>query len=136
MPIRFPPATAALVAAAALAAGCSSERLSNPGPRAAAPLSTGSIRPPVEMAGRWVLTSPGRGQCHVTVGVAPGSSGGTLAPEGGCPGHFYMGRQWAFEGTALVLRDHNGQPLGHLSHAGGARFDGRTIAGEPITLSR
>lgn len=103
---------------------------------ASEPAFTGSIRPPVELAGRWVLASPGRGQCYVMVGSAPGMAGGPLAPEGGCPGNFYMSRHWAFEGGALVLRDHNGQPLGQLSHAGGARFDGRAVTGEPITLSR
>ena len=36
----------------------------------------------------------------------------------------------------LVLRDHTGAALAQLTAAGNARFDGRSVAGEPITLYR
>ena len=93
--------------------------------------------PPVNMAGRWMLAQPGRGQCNMTFRAAAATEAeGTIAPEGGCPGNFYTSRNWNFEQAGLILRDHTGAPLGQLSPAGHARFDGRSVAGEPITLYR
>ena len=69
----------------------------------------------VNMAGRWQLSSPGRGQCNMTFGsTGPAAVDGTIAPEGGCPGKFYMSRKWTFDQAGLTLRDHNSQPLAQL----------------------
>jgi hypothetical protein len=88
------------------------------------------------MAGRWMLASPGRGQCNMTFGAAaPGAAEGTIAPEGGCPGQFYTSRKWTFDSAGLVIRNHNSEPLAQLTAAGG-RFAGQSIAGEAITLTR
>lgn len=92
--------------------------------------------PPVAMAGRWILQSPGRGQCKMTFGGAGDASEGTIAPEGGCPGKFFTSRKWDFEQAGLVLRDHNGKPLGELKIAAGSQFSGQSTAGDQITLSR
>ena len=92
--------------------------------------------PAVSMAGRWLLSSPGRGQCHMTFGGDPaGGLEGTIRPEGGCPGKFFTSRKWTFEQGGLVMRDHNGQPLAQLSDSGGI-FDGKAASGEPVTLTR
>ena len=69
-------------------------------------------------------------------GGGPGAPNGGIAPEGGCPGNFFTSRNWNFEQAGLILRDHTGAPLGQLSAGGHARFDGRSVAGEPITLYR
>jgi hypothetical protein len=108
MTIRSRPAT--LLGALLLLAGCAGERVNglfSNSPQE--PAYTGSIRPQADMTGRWMLVSPGRGQCS---------------------------RNWNFEQAGLILRDHTGAPLGQLSAAGNARFDGRSVAGEPITLYR
>jgi hypothetical protein len=138
------PATAAALPAPVLAlilltlAACSSDRLgviesSAPAP---GPVPVGPSAPPVNLAGRWLLSSPGRGQCNVTLGAATATaSQGTIAPEGGCPGKFFTSRKWTYEQSGLVIRDHNGQPLAHLS-GGGAQFTGKSTAGEPVTLIR
>ena len=118
-----------LVLALLALAGCAGERTS--GLFSSDPVTTGSIRPQVDMTGRWVLVSPGRGQCNMN--FAPN---GGIAPEGGCPGNMFTSRNWNFEQAGLILRDHTGQPLGQLSAAGSTRFDGRSVAGEPITLYR
>jgi hypothetical protein len=68
-------------------------------------------------------------------GATPGAIEGTIAPAGGCPGKFFTSRKWTYEQGGLVMRDHNGQPLAQLAGAGG-RFEGKSTAGEPITLSR
>jgi hypothetical protein len=120
-------------------AGCAGERVNglfSSSPQE--PAYTGSIRqqPQVDMTGRWVLVSPGRGQCNMNFGGGPGAPNGGIAPEGGCPGNFFTSRNWNFEQAGLILRDHTGQPLGQLSAAGNGRFDGRSVAGEPITLYR
>jgi hypothetical protein len=92
--------------------------------------------PPVSLAGRWQLSSPGRGQCNMTFGASgPAAADGTIAPEGGCPGKFYMSRKWTYDQTGLTLRDHNGQPLAQLAGEGGG-FQGKATSGEPVALMR
>jgi hypothetical protein len=125
-----------LAAVAMLAAGCSTLQLASPAPEpqpAAAPLPP--VKPPVEMAGRWTLTSPGRGKCAMTLGGTPGAPEGTIAPEGGCPGNFYTSRKWVYDQNGLSIRNHRGEPLAQLSMAGG-HFDGQSVAGEAVTLGR
>jgi hypothetical protein len=65
-----------------------------------------------------------------------GEAEGTIAPEGGCPGNFYTSRKWTFEQGSLVIRDHNGQPLGQLALAAPGRFDGKATTGQPVVLTR
>jgi len=91
--------------------------------------------PPTDMAGRWLLASPGRGQCSMVFGATPGAIEGTIAPAGGCPGKFFTSRKWTYEQGSLIVRDHNGQPLAQLSSAGGL-FEGKATAGDPVTLTR
>jgi hypothetical protein len=92
--------------------------------------------PPVSLAGRWQLSSPSRGQCNMTFGASsPAAADGTIAPEGGCPGKFYMSRKWTYDQTGLTLRDHNGQPLAQLAGEGG-NFQGKATSGEPVALMR
>src|SRR6266851_1515978 len=91
-------------------AGCAGERMSGLFGGQQEPAYTGSIRPQVDMSGRWVLVSPGRGQCTMNFGGGPGAPNGTIAPEGGCPGSFFTSRNWNFEQAGLILRDHTGQP--------------------------
>ncbi len=108
-----------------------------PGGAEAPPPVARPATPPVPMAGRWVLASPGRGQCNVTLGAAArGVPEGTVAPEGGCPGHFFTSRKWSYDSNGLLISNHNSEPLVRLSSAGGPRFVGKTSAGEEITLSR
>ena len=91
---------------------------------------------PVSLAGRWQLSSPSRGQCNMTFGASsPAAADGTIAPEGGCPGKFYMSRKWTYDQTGLTLRDHNGQPLAQLAGEGG-NFQGKATSGEPVALMR
>lgn len=125
----------ALLFALLLLAGCGGGGLSlsgsNPAPEVAAPTA-----PPVNLAGLWLLSSPGRGQCRMTFGAAtPAAIEGTIAPQGGCPGKFFTSRKWTYDQGGLTMRDHNGQPLAQLSSNGGA-FEGKATAGEQVTLTR
>ncbi len=67
--------------------------------------------------------------------AAPTAIEGTIAPEGGCPGKFYMSRKWAYEQGAIMMRDHNGQPLAQLSSEGPG-YQGKATSGEAVTLLR
>jgi hypothetical protein len=125
-----------LLTALALAA-CNTDRLgtADSGPGSGV-FSSQPSAPLTPMAGRWLFSSPGRGQCNMTFGAAnAAASEGTVAPEGGCPGKFYMSRKWTYDQNGLTMRDHNGQPLAQLSGEGG-RFDGKATGGEPVALAR
>ena len=94
----------------------------------------------INMAGRWTLSAPNRGQCGMNFSGAPKATEGTIAPEGGCPGSFYTSRKWTLEEGEVVIRDHNGEQLAKLSPsaAGGGQvwFEGQAVAGERIMLAR
>ena len=121
---------------AAAAANCSGTGFELPASGATPPQAARPSQPPVNMAGRWMLASPGRGQCNMTFRSAtPDAAEGTIAPEGGCPGKFFTSRRWAFDSNGLSIRDHNSVPLAQLSAAGGG-FDGKATTGDPVTLTR
>lgn len=98
------------------------------------PASATRTPPPEPMGGRWQLAAPGVSQCTMNFGA--GEAEGTIAPEGGCPGNFFTSRKWSYEQGALVIRDHNGQPLGQLALAAPGRFDGKATNGQPVLLTR
>ena len=135
MTIRSRPAT--LLGALLMLAGCAGDRKTGLfSARPQEPAHTGSIRPQVDMSGRWILVSPGRGQCNMNFGGTPEAGEGTIAPEGGCAGNFYTSRKWTFEQGSLVIRDHTGAPLGQLSLAGPSRFEGKATSGQQLILAR
>jgi hypothetical protein len=131
-------AHACLLAGLLLVAGCTGGGFDLPGSGGAPAPQGATVRPtppPVNLAGRWMLVSPGRGQCNMTFGAAPNAAEGTIAPEGGCPGQFYTSRKWTFDTTGLTIRNHNSEPLAQLSAAGG-RFEGQATSGDAVTLTR
>jgi hypothetical protein len=117
----------------AAVAGCSG--IAVPGFGSSTPAAETPATPPTSMAGRWLLSSPGRGQCVMTFGAAtPNATEGTIAPQGGCAGKFFTSRRWDYQQGSLIVRDHNGQPLAQLS-GDGAQFNGKATGGEPVTLA-
>jgi hypothetical protein len=119
----------AIAAAGLLLAACVGDR----GP---APAATGAIATPApsDMAGRWALSGAAGGTCAMNLGG--GGSEGTIRPEGGCPGNFFTSRKWTFESGALVIRDHNNQPLARLTQVVPGRFEGQSTAGPAVSLVR
>ena len=83
-----------------------------------------------------MLSAASSGACGVNLTGGPGASEGSMRPEGGCPGNFFTSRKWTFEGGALVIRNHNNEPLGQLSMTAPGRFDGQSTAGQPVSLAR
>jgi hypothetical protein len=123
------------------ASGCGGDRLTGLGPTPAGPSTAPSAPspPPVSLNGRWLLSAPGRGQCHMNFSAAsPAAADGAIRPEGGCPGKFFTSRKWTYEQGNLVIRDHNGQPLANLSASAGGSggFEGAATSGEPVALLR
>ncbi len=150
-----PWAVALIATACAALAACSSDRL------AGAPATTGSVESlpaapsgqvsaallpapggagpsaaPADMAGRWQLSGADGRRCGMAFALSATGSG-TIAPEGGCPGKFYMSRSFVFDQSgALVIRDHTGSALAHLASSGPGRFEGRGQDGQPVVLER
>jgi hypothetical protein len=56
-------------------------------------------------------------------------------PDGGCPGNFYTSRRWAMEAGILTIADDDNQSLAQFK-PGGARFDGQSTSGMPVSLAR
>ena len=136
---RRPVASVTLISALLVIGGCSGDRMAGfelPSFGGGGSLITVPKPPPVSINGRWILASPGRGQCNMTFGAAgPNATEGTIAPEGGCPGQFYTSRKWTHDSSGLTIRNHNSEPLAQLSDADG-RFAGQTPGGEAVTLTR
>lgn len=86
------------------------------------------------MSGRWQLAAGGNA-CNMNFSGGQ-SPEGAIRPEGGCPGNFYTSRRWTFEQGALVIRDHNSEPLGNLRSVSPQAFEGQSAAGVPLTLTR
>jgi Protease inhibitor Inh len=90
--------------------------------------------PTIDMSGRWLLATPNAPSCGMNFTTA-GVQEGAIAPEGGCPGKFFTSRHWTLAQGALIINDHENQPLAHLTFANG-HFEGQATAGPPVTLSR
>lgn len=95
----------------------------------------GAAAADTDMAGRWFLEAPNAPMCGMNFSAAPGAREGRVAPEGGCPGNFFMSRHWTLAGGALTIQDEDRQPLAALNDAGG-RFAGKAVTGMPVTLTR
>jgi Protease inhibitor Inh len=102
-------------------------------------LSLGSSAPTTpadsSIPGRWMLNVPNAPSCGLEFGGAPGARTGKVAPDGGCPGSFYMSRRWAMEGDVLKINDGESRPLAQLK-SNGTHFEGQSTAGTPVTLTR
>jgi hypothetical protein len=69
----------------------------------------------------------------MTFAAQPQASEGTIAPAGGCPYNFFTSRKWNYTTAGLIIRDHNAQ---QLAPTGDGRFEGKTTAGQGVSLSR
>jgi hypothetical protein len=87
------------------------------------------------MVGRWILSAPNAPSCGLEFRGAPDARSGTVAPDGGCPGGFYMSRRWAIEGGALTIAGDENQPMAQFRSAG-THFEGQSAAGISVTLAR
>jgi len=91
--------------------------------------------PPIDLAGRWHLTSAGGGTCYMTLAADPGAAQGKVAPEGGCPGSFFTSRKWIYQNGLLIIQDFKDGTLAQLSHTAD-HFEGQDTSNGAITLAR
>lgn len=87
------------------------------------------------MPGRWMLAAANTPPCGMEFRESTASGQGSLAPDGGCPGQFYLSRRWAFEDGRLVIKTESSETLAQLAFTGG-HFEGKSAAGLPVSLSR
>ena len=107
--------------------GCASGSGLSGGANAQAPETT--------MAGRWVLSAPNAPSCGINFTGAAAARAGNAAPEGGCPGKFFLSRRWTLEQDTLLINDEENNALASLKRADG-RFEGQATAGFAVTLAR
>lgn len=130
---------ATLLAGLALAGcgGLASSDLFSSSPARPGPSSASvAASPPVDMAGRWRIVSASGGACAMTFTAPAGATEGAIAPEGGCPGNFYMSRRWMFEQDSLVIEDHNRKQLVQMKQNTARRFEGEMANRELVWLER
>lgn len=111
-----------------LLAGCAGEQVglsAAPAPQTA----------PTGMTGRWFLAAPNAPPCGMSFGGGDGAQSGSILPEGGCPGRFFLSRRWTLQGQTLTISDQDSNPLGELTLAG-ERYEGKAVTGMSVTLSR
>jgi Protease inhibitor Inh len=129
-----------VVCTALLLAACGGNdrfAVDNAAPAGAGPLaSPAGSAPPYSLAGRWTLSSTGATSCAMTLGGVQDATEGTIAPAGGCPFNFFTSRKWTYSEAGLTIRDHNAQSLAQLTPAGPNRFEGKTVSGQEVALSR
>ena len=85
--------------------------------------------------GRWTLSAPGAPSCGLEFGGAGAAREGIIAPDGGCPGDFYLSRHWSIEGGSLTISNNENQVLAQLKSMG-RNFEGISAKGIQVTLSR
>lgn len=106
--------------------GCAGERV---------PLESAAMQKDLTVPGRWILSAPNAPTCGLEFRGSPSGQAGSVSPDGGCPGNFYMSRRWSMEGGAMTITDAENQPLAHFKLVGD-RYEGQSASGVPMTLSR
>ena len=102
---------------------------------ASEPFAAQAPAPAAGMTGRWMLSAPNAPSCGINFEGGPGAQQGAIQPEGGCPGNFFMSRNWAFAQDTLTIANDKNEPLAQLKLSGG-QFTGQSTAGMPVTLTR
>ena len=106
--------------------GCAAERV---------PLESAPAQKDLTIPGRWTLSTANAPTCGLEFGGAASGRAGSVSPDGGCPGKFYMSRRWSMDGGAITITDAENQPLAHFRLVGD-RYEGQSTGGTSMTLSR
>ena len=130
-----------LILALLALAGCGSDRggfdWAGSKPVPATPAMAQPAPPPVNLAGRWLLSSPGRGQCHMTF-AAPGptASDGTIRRKAAAPANSSPAANGRYEQERPHASATTTGNRWRSFPAPARRFEGKAASGEPITLTR
>jgi|ThiBioDrversion2_2_1062182.scaffolds.fasta_scaffold01502_25 hypothetical protein len=107
------------------------------GPAAPAPMQVAANAvdlTPTSIAGVWNASVAGQG-CKVATPQTKFGQGYRAGPLH-CPSPLDGVKSWNVAGKELALYDQGGAVLAKLYSTGGQRFDGQTVSGLPISLSR
>ena len=107
-------------------AGCAGERIS---------LESAPTQKDLTIPGRWILSTANAPSCGLEFGGVASGRAGSVSPDGGCPGKFYMSRRWSTDDGAITITDAENQTLAHFRLVGD-RYEGQSTGGTPMTLSR
>jgi hypothetical protein len=94
--------------------------------------ATATSTPKLDMAGRWILTTPAYGMNFEST---PGEKHGAIEPEGGCPGKFFKSRHWQLAEARLTINDLENELFARLELVDD-QFQGQSTTGMPMTLKR
>jgi hypothetical protein len=106
--------------------GCAGDRTS---------LESAPAQKDLTIPGRWILSTANAPTCGLEFGGAAGGRAGSVSPDGGCPGKFYMSRRWSMDDGAITNTDAESQPLAQFRLVGD-RYEGQSTSGTPMVLSR
>lgn len=86
------------------------------------------------LVGAWKVSTGGQ-SCQMFMALTKWT-GGYRAASRGCPGEAASVAAWDVAGSQVVLSDSTGNTVARLYASGSERFDGQTVGGQPISLSR
>jgi Protease inhibitor Inh len=86
-----------------------------------------------DVPGRWEMHN--HNNCALIFSGGPDNARGTVTATGLCPQVFSALPQWRIDGGRVVISNRRGETLAEFE-AGLGRLDGRTAAGESISLRR
>lgn len=82
-----------------------------------------------------MLAAPNAPPCGLEFRASSAGNGGSLTPDGGCPGQFYKSRRWTLEDGKLAIKTDGDEILARLDFTDG-HFRGSSDAGQDVTLVR
>lgn len=86
------------------------------------------------LVGAWKVSTSGS-SCQMFMALTQWT-GGYRAASRGCPGDAANVSAWDVRGQQVVLSDSSGNQVATLFSSGAGRFDGQTVSGRAISLSR
>lgn len=99
------------------------------------PFESATAQKDLTVPGRWTLSAPNAPTCGLEFRGAPDARTGSVSPDGGCPGNFYMSRRWSMDNGRVTITDAENQALAHFRLVGD-HYEGQSSGGAPVTLSR
>jgi hypothetical protein len=89
-----------------------------------------------DMAGRWQLHAFGGNACSLEFSGSPGIPHGIVTTTGFCPAVFFARPKWWLDAGQVVVGKRRREPLATFTPVWRGALDGRTVAGEWLSLTR
>ena len=89
-----------------------------------------------DMAGRWQLHAPSGSTCVLEFSGSPGIPHGIVTTTGFCPAIFFARPKWWLDAGQVVVGQRRRAPLATFAPVWRGELEGRTVAGEWLSLTR